>query len=487
MTSIFQFSRQIEPEEPEKEIDPIFSNSRKLKQNVIPPVGIAKPELVDTFAENIGNDEEIQKHINEIEAYERESPFETIKRQSLSHAARGAEQYAGSIGDSQSFIEYLTGFAFPEKEQKTREDLGKFNIPTDIQEGATPFAFKAPTSKELREITKKDTGRYLEPKTDIDKITQEIAGDIGSMSSPIAGRLPWMQRLLLPISGQSTKQTLKGLGASEKQQDIGKLATISLLSIANLGNARQVATNALNDARNMIPRGLSFNSRPTETAINQIRNSPWYRTGRNTTKGPAFDMIERIENSINNGRLNGQDAMQLRVDLNHARGELGGFRVPGNPDKAAALRHLDEVDRALLSSMEQYGTRVNPRWWNAYNQANEAFRVTRRSEAVSNFLSSTYGKPLTSEIAKIAFGTALAQGGIRVPLVGLGVGSLAVARKSYQVINRMIQSPILRNHYLNVINAASQGNAALAAKHLELFDKEAKKLEEKPNLHLASQ
>ena len=153
--------------------------------------------------------------------------------------------------------------------------------------------------------------------------------------------------------------------------------------------------------------------------------------------------------------------------------------MPGNPDKAAALRYLDKVDKALLSSMENYGTSVNPRWWNAYESANKAFRITKRSEAVSNLISSKYVKPFTSEAAKVAFGTLAAQAGLKIPLAGMGVAALMGTRKSFQVINRIIQSQILRRHYLNVINAAAQGNAALMTKELDKFDALAKQLENK--------
>jgi len=477
--NILQYSRQTDEEDPKVETNPIFEQSREKKENIIPPVGIAKPELVDTFSENIGDDEKILKHIADVEAYAKETLPESAKRQTLAHGARAGEAAAGSIGDTQSLFEMLTGFPYPEREMKTREELSEFKFPTGDLEGPTPFAFKSPTTQELREKTKEATGTYLEPKENWQKASQEVASDFGSMVSPIAGELSWAQRLLLPLAGQTVKQSLKSAGVGETGQDIGRLSTIGILSIANLGNARQVAETALNQSRNMIGNNVNAIATPTANALNRLRNQPWFRTGRNATKAPAMDMIQRIEDSIHNGQLNLQDAMQLRIDLNHARRELGGFNVPGNPDRSTALRYLDEVDRALSSSMEHYGTNINPRWWNAYQQANEAFRVTRRSEAISNFLSSKYGKPLTSEAAKIAFGTGLMHGGIHIPLAGMGVGGVMAAAQSFKVINRMIQSPILRQHYLNVVRAASAGNAQLATKALEKFDKEAAKLEQK--------
>ena len=51
------------------------------------------------------------------------------------------------------------------------------------------------------------------------------------------------------------------------------------------------------------------------------------------------------------------------------------------------------------------------------------------------------------------------------------------AAKTIQVMNRMIRSPILRNHYLQVLAAASSGNSQVIIKALEKFDKVAEKLE----------
>lgn len=477
--SIFQFARQSDDEEPDKDVNPIFSSSKNKKGNIIPPVGIASPELLEQFTQNPGDEEALLKKIDEAESLARETPFQSAKRQVTAHAARAGEALVGSFGDMQSLIEMLTGISFPENENKTREDVGKFKLPNPEEfETALPYGKKSLTTNQLREKTKESTGGFLEPKDDLAKATQEIFSDIGTMANPTAGPLGFMNRLLLPIAGQSIKQSLKGLGFKEKEQEIGKMATTFMLSLANLGNAPRVAGQALNNSRNMLARGLNFSAYDTQNALGRLRNQPWFITGVNSTKQPAFTMIENIERSINHGQINGREAMQLREDINTARKSLGGFLVEGNPDKAQALRYLDQVDNALMDSMRNYGERVNPAWWRAYQEANEAFRVTKRSEAIADVISK-YAKAPTSQTAKIAFGTALAHGSVHLPLVGLTAGGLFAIRKSYQIMNRMIRSPILRNHYLDVINAASQGNSAQIAKAFDKFDREAKRIEKK--------
>src|SRR5260221_6749125 len=48
---------------------------------------------------------------------------------------------------------------------------------------------------------------------------------------------------------------------------------------------------------------------------------------------------------------------------------------------------------------------------------------------------------------------------------------IATAAKGIQLMNRMIRSPVLRNHYLEVLSAAAQQNAGAMNRALEKFDR----------------
>lgn len=458
MTSIFQQARQTTDEDIE-ESQPVFQFLKEhKKQNIIPPVGIADPELVDSFLKNMEDEEKILKTIQEVEAYNRETPVDTAKREVLSHAARAGEGFLGGIS---SFFNMMNpGQTFENEE----------GIPEYFP------GIKLPESQELREITKGKTGKYLEPKNEYTKISQEIGSDIGSMfSTPGLG---WMQKLLLPIGGQSVKQLIKASGGSEKSQDIGKLGFMALSTIAGNGNAQRVAGNAMNQAQQMIPRGVRFSSRPTEQALQRIRNSDWFRSGSTPSKASAIAEIERIEQQIQNGSIDAHMAMQLREDVNEARRQLGGFQLNRPVNRRQALAHLDEVDRALLDSMENYGNRVNPNWWNQYQRANEAYRITQRSRLISDFIEQ-HARPLKSDIAKTLFHVGGASAIVNAPLIASAAIPGLAGAKGIQIINRMIRSPVLRNHYIEVMTQAAAGNAAATKKALDKFDAVASKLEEK--------
>lgn len=456
--SIFERSRQQSQEQPEK-IPSIFETSRQKQDNIIPPIGLANPELIESFQQNMGNEDKIRQDIKEAERYARETPGESFTRETRSHAARALEGYLGGLS---SFFNMIT------------PDLELEDELTGEIEKHKPR--KLPEAHELREFTKEKTGKYLEPKSEFSKKSQETISDIGSMFSTPG--LSFWQKILAPIGGQIVKQIIKSSGGSEDAQDLGKLGFTMLSTIAGNTNAPKVASRAIAQAEQMLPQGLRFSARPTENALNAIKNQPWYKTGRTSSKGPAMDEIIRIESKIQNGTLDAHEAMQLRRDIQEARKGLNAFTLtPKVDDKKAALAYLSKVDNALLDTFENYGKQVDPKWYKAYKNANEAYRVTQRSKAISDLIGK-YAKPLQSDLAKTLFHVAGAASVVKLPALAAASVPVVGGLKLVQATNRLIKSPVLRNHYLKVLAAAETGNAALIKKELDKFDRVSKKLEE---------
>jgi len=463
MTSIFQLSRQTTDEEPE-EVAPVFKFLKEEQQkNIIPPVGIADPEVLDAFLQNMDDEEKIKQDVQEFERFKKEKFPETAARNVIAGSVKVGEGFLGGIN---SFINAII------PPQTFEDESGE----TETFEGA-----KLPGAEELHEMALKKHGKIIEPKSEKEKAAQEIESDFGSMLST-PGLSLW-NKFLAPIGGQATKQIIKSFGGEEKAQEIGKLGFMALSSIANLGNAQKVASQAINQAEQMIPRGVRFKAQPTEQALANIRNSPWYKTGATASKGPAIQEINRVEDAIRNGTIDAHEAMQLRRDINEARKQLGGFSLNQPVDKKQALKYLNEVDKALIATMENYGTRVNPNWWNSYNRAQEAFRVTQRSRVLSEFIERN-AKPLQSQTAKTLFHIAGSSALVHTPAALTAVIPTVAMAKSIQIMNRMIRSPVLRNHYADVLKQAAVGNAAATQKALERFDKIAQSEEsrlQKPN------
>lgn len=458
-----QHNQQKEQEENvKKQQEQHQSIQKQSQEGIIPPLGIAKPELVDEVLQNMGNDKKIMESIQEAERYSKESPWQTVGREAASYLARGAEAFLGGVG---GFLNILTPELYEDEQ----------GMPLGPGEEKQGF----PSAEKLHEFTKEKTGKYLEPKTEREREIQDFTSDIGSMlSTPGLGVL---SKLMLPAVGAVTKKALKLGGATEKQQDIGKLSMMGIASIANLGNAPAAASRAMNQAKDMIPAALEISAKPTQKFLTNLRSTPWFKTGSTPSKAPAMQMVEKMENLITpNGTLNLQEAMQLRKDINEARKGLGAFNIPPITDKKAARYYLDQVDKALLQSMEHYGANVNPQWWNNYNLANEAYGLTARTTKMADFIEKN-AKPLQSDMARTLFhtGTAGLLGGVglggTVGALSGAVGAGAVAGQTYKIINRMIRSPVLRNHYADVLKATATGNVAVMNKALEKFDKAALK------------
>lgn len=437
------------------------------KQNLIPPVGIAYPELVSSFMQNPLDEEKVLKDVADLESYHRETPLQTAGREVSSYGLRALEGLGGTIGGLMNLLSADAAF----------DDEGNLleNVP------------RWPSSSELREFTKEKTGKKFEPKTPFAKEAHEAITDVGA-AAPLPGG--WFSKVLIPILGQGVKALAKHQGASESQGDMAKLGFMTAATIANIGNAPQMARNAYNEAVNMIRPGTRMQTRVIENGLNTLRNQPWYRTGRTTAKGPAFDEMQRIEDAIQHGSMDVHDAMQIRRDINEARKKLGAFNYEPGIDKAAARQHLDRVDEVLRDGLENYGSKNNPKWLNSYERANQAYAVTQRSRQLQDYIqANALTKGLQSQTAKLLFNLGAGSALIKMPALAIPTAGAFAGAKGIQVINRMVRSPLLRNYYGQVLAAASAQNAGAMNNALKRLDEEAKKMESgrrnvnSPNLH----
>ncbi len=424
----------------------------------IPPIGIANPELIDSFMSNMGDPEKIKQDIKDVEEYQKENVLESGIREAKSYGLRALEGLGGSIG-------FLMNALSGEANFNDKGELIKTEVPM------------LPSTERLREFTKEKTGKKYEPKSEISKSVQELSTDIGA-NLPFPGN--WAQKLITPMLGQGTKELFKNQGASEKTADLAKLGIMMSSTIANIGNAPQMASKAYNQAVNMIPQGTRMSTRYLQQEMNAIKNLSWFKTGRTTAKGPAMDEIKRIEDAVQHGSMDVHDAMQIRRDINEARNKLGAFNYEPGIDKKAARQYLDQIDDVLRTNLERYGQANNPNWLKNYQTANQAYAVTRRSQQLQDYIHAhPVGKALTSNTAKTLFHLGGASALAQAPQLIAGAVPLAAGAKGMQIINRMMRSPLLRNYYLEVLTQAAAQNAGAMQRALIKFDNEAQKEEKK--------
>lgn len=424
--------------------------------DIIPPVGIADPKLLESYLQNPEDEEKIRRDIKILEDYHRENAIDTLHREGVSYGARALEGLGGTLS---GMLNALSGEAY-------------FDDSGELVKNEVPML---PSAQKLRQFTKEKTGERLEPKGPVSKELHEAATDIGA-SLPLPGG--WAQKLLLPVLGQGVSKLVRNQGGSEAQGDLAKSAFLMSATLANIGNAPQFARNAYAAARNMVPQGTRMSTRYLTQELNALQQQPWYRTGRTTSKGPAFDEIERIERAIQHGSMDVQEAMQIRQDINEARKKLGAFNYEPGIDKAAARQYLDRVDDVLRNNLERWGQSNNPDWLRAYRSSSQAYAVTQRSRQLQDFIqSNVLTKPLQSQTAKTLFHLGGASAIAQAPAALGAAIPVAASAKGIQVINRMIRSPALRNYYTQVLVHASAQNAGAMNRALQKFDEEALKFE----------
>lgn len=112
------------------------------QQNIIPPVGIARPEIVDAFLSNIEDEDKIKRDVKDVEDYYKENFLDTTEREVKSYGLRALEGIGGTVG---GLLNLLSGEAH-------------FDDSGELLETEVP---KFPSAHQLREFTKEKLVKSL--------------------------------------------------------------------------------------------------------------------------------------------------------------------------------------------------------------------------------------------------------------------------------------------------------------------------------------
>ena len=263
---------------------------------------------------------------------------------------------------------------------------------------------KLPTSEELKKGIKQVTGGALEPTNQAEKALQETSEDIGAMFFPLGGHLSTASKIVLPVLGNLSKQGLKFVGASDTSQEIGKLGTTLIGSIARLGNAPKYAKDLYQYAKGQITgRGIQFDAAPIQNALTKIEQQPWFKAGESSSKAPAMRILDKIKKAITGGKMDLDTSVALREDINEELKKIGAFKVGEIGDKGKAIQYLNEAKDALIKGQSAYGKTWNPQWYKLYEDANRTYAITQKGGAMADFIQKNYTKPFVSEGARVLF------------------------------------------------------------------------------------
>lgn len=381
-----------------------------------------------------------------------ESAFESeeetqknIERSQAMALSRAGEAVLGAPGDIASFVSSLFG-----QEQ---------NI--------------LPTSKTLRGLSEKATRGFTKPKTEFEETAGELVSDIASMALPGSGHYSFARNIGIPIVGTLVKEGLKYLDTGEKAQSYGKVGTMVALDLLSRssGGARKFAGSLFQQAEEAIPKGLSIDATGLEKSLNNLEKELSKGGIRPTTK-KALEKAAEIKNEIKNGKIDAKRLAAYRPSINEAIDELGGFQVEVPKKlKPTTIRNLNQVKNEVIKTLDQYGEKFNPQFFQLHHSANEAWAAYQQSNKIANFIRDKVGFAPKSKAMMALF--SLAPKGAIVGLTALspaaagGAAVGATAYQGYKILDRVMKSPTLRKYYLNSLKEAAAGNAAATAKNLK--------------------
>jgi hypothetical protein len=406
---------------------------------------------------------------------EEESSLDYLYRQIKRTKTRAVEAGLGFPGNTVKAVKWLADMLPKSPESLQRK-------PNIVQKFGKKLLESLPTSHELKQVSQELYGDEVEPRNELEKHADETAETFVSMFMPGTRGIPVLAKTVGPVAAQAAKWGAEKIGLEPMGQEIAKNAVLLGLSVASQQGSRQMAHNAMTASEQLAPQGASFPTQQLENALTNIEQTPWMRTALRSpnpspSARPAIRAIQNIRALFRNGRMDVQDTIQARKDLNEIARNLGAFEIEHGGDQAAAIARLGQVRDALVNDgLAIYG-RQNPAFWAANQAANQAFAVSQRGGAIAEFIIKNYHKPFMSDAMKILFGN-IAGGGMgaigKTAAIGSSMVGLNLAARS---LYRIAQSPMIARHYGAVLRNAASGNVAEMNKHLAKLDKELRKEE----------
>lgn len=390
----------------------------------------------------------LRQKYSETDFQSEEETEREIERSKARTLSRAGEAVLGAPGDIASFVSSLFG-----KEQSI-----------------------LPTSQTLRGLSEKATLGYTKSKTELEKTGDELISDIASMALPGSGHYSFFRNIGVPVVGNLVKEGLKYLDTDQEAQSYGKVGTMVALDLLSRssGATRKFAGSLFQKAEEAIPKGLSIDATGLEKSLNNLEKELSKGGLRPTTK-KALEKSAEIKNEIKNGKIDAKRLAAYRPSINEAIDELGGFQVEVPKKlKPATIRNLNEVKNEVIKTLDQYGEKFNPQFFQLHRSANEAWAAYQQSNKIANFIRDKVGfAPKSKAVAALfsyAPGPALAGlaalGPISATSGALGFGGY----QAYKIFERVRNSPTLRKFYLNSLKEAAAGNVSATAKNLKGLD-----------------
>jgi len=387
---------------------------------------------------------------------------DTLLRKAGMVASRGAEALAGLPGDIQQLLESASS------------GLIQYATGVDVSpafEQAQLVGGRFPTSADIRETVGEATNYALEPRSEMQELAGNIAGDFATLAIPVKGKIPFARALATSIVGNVGSQAAKDLGFEEGGQAATKIGLMIMAGMLGKGRGVKAYTNNLyKQAESAVEQGATVSSRGIERNILKLEDM--LSKGIDTpSKTAVRKVMTDMSQKIKDGEVLVEDLMAFNRDINE---------IAGDPALLERGRKFFNTLRGdVKKGLEEYG-KTNADFMKYYSDANQAFAGLKYGDKIKSFVRGAVRSD-KFPYAMVALGYESAIYPTAALKSAAGLAGAGAAVYGAEVVRRVATNPALRKHYLGVVNASLKGNRQALLRNMNLLDRALKKsIDEEP-------
>lgn len=342
-----------------------------------------------------------------------------------------------------------------------------------------------PTTSKLKNLSETTTEGYTSPQSSNEEFGDEVTSLATSVFTghPSLRVAPSATNLLRGIGTsigkslgvKSVGKVAKALGASENTQKNIETGALFLTGFLGQRSVNQAITNQYQRAHQLSNPNALVNTR---RLYNELQNAENVLTQglMPESKRIVLAQLRPLLRRARNGNMTVGDLTQTYRDLNEIMGQRNLFQELNTTQlRNLRTRFNSSIRDPVNNALEGYG-RQNPNWYREWRSANQAYAANAEGNRVREWLMD-HSKP----IAK-ALGVGALTNVFGIPhVIGTAAagGALgATASTGYQFLNNVVNSPVLRRHYIDLFRNVSQENLPGAINIAKKIEKEKSKQEE---------
>lgn len=380
-------------------------------------------------------------------------------------AARAIEQTVGLPGDIFSLLNRFVAGPISEK------ITGEKAVPYE----ETTLGKILPTTSTHRENIKSLTGGFLEPKNEIERFADDVITDTTALLLPIKTKVPFKRTFSRAFSTSLGANALgegaKDLTGDEAKGSYAKMGSLFLLSLLNKPSAAKFAGDLYKEAEAAIPSNAQVNASNLVTSLNNLKNKMSKGTLAPSEKF-IIDESDAILSKVKNGKISPEEAWASKRSLNEKL-EKVLYDTPQKAAQARARKFAGSIQHELKNVLQDYG-KTNPKFYENFKKAEEAFGTIGQSNLISKFVDKNLKySPLTAGLLHLFHGP-----------IGASAAATAIPYQGAKLLYRISKSPTLAKYYTNVVRSAAKEDAISFNKELQKLDEAFQKEEKKDQFTL---